>query len=156
MALKAGQVVGDSWEVHSQEVKAEQEKYILLLVLTHYYAHWSMQGTYGKDTLRPVTIKQVVDAQQPHPDAEFKIDEVEIIQVSPLDRSHGCLQSTCADTCPTDLLRRPNTQHIYPNNQHNLQTRRRHRHRRSKTMDRCRCRKLHGCLRRHRFKAETR
>ena len=39
MALKAGQVVGDSWEVHSQEVKVEQEKYILLLVLNHYYAH---------------------------------------------------------------------------------------------------------------------
>jgi len=40
------------------------------------------QGTYGKDTLRPVTIKQVLDAQQPHPDAEFKIDDVEITQVS--------------------------------------------------------------------------
>lgn len=40
------------------------------------------KGTYGKDTLRPVTIKQVLDAQQPHPDAEFKIDEVEITQVS--------------------------------------------------------------------------
>lgn len=41
-----------------------------------------LQGTYGKDTLRPVTIKQVLDAQQPHPDAEFKIDDVEITQVS--------------------------------------------------------------------------
>ncbi|KAL9124388.1 MAG: hypothetical protein Q9217_006275, partial [Psora testacea] len=40
------------------------------------------KGTYGKDTLRPVTIKQVLDAQQPHPDAEFKIDDVEITQVS--------------------------------------------------------------------------
>lgn len=39
------------------------------------------QGTYGQDTLRPVTIKQVLDAQQPHPDADFKIDEVEITQV---------------------------------------------------------------------------
>ncbi|KAK4693201.1 replication factor A2, partial [Lecanoromycetidae sp. Uapishka_2] len=40
------------------------------------------KGTYGKDTLRPVTIKQVLDAQQPHLDAEFKIDDVEITQVS--------------------------------------------------------------------------
>lgn len=40
------------------------------------------KGTYGKDTLRPVTIKQVLDAQQPHPDAEFKIDDVEITQVA--------------------------------------------------------------------------
>ncbi|KAL2044395.1 hypothetical protein N7G274_003100 [Stereocaulon virgatum] len=40
------------------------------------------KGTYGKDTLRPVTIKQVLDAQQPHPDADFKIDEVEITQIS--------------------------------------------------------------------------
>ncbi|KAA6407743.1 MAG: replication factor A2 [Lasallia pustulata] len=40
------------------------------------------KGTYGKDTLRPVTIKQLLDAQQPHPDAEFKIDDVEITQVT--------------------------------------------------------------------------
>lgn len=38
--------------------------------------------TYGKDTLRPVTIKQLIDAQQPHPDAEFKIDGHEITQVT--------------------------------------------------------------------------
>ncbi|MCJ1362593.1 replication factor A protein 2 [Acarospora aff. strigata] len=37
---------------------------------------------YGKDTLRPVTIKQVIDAQQPHPDGEFKIDGVEITQIT--------------------------------------------------------------------------
>ncbi|KAI9751224.1 MAG: hypothetical protein M4579_006156 [Chaenotheca gracillima] len=36
---------------------------------------------YGKDTLRPVTIRQVVEAQQPHPDADFKIDGVDIAQV---------------------------------------------------------------------------
>jgi len=38
--------------------------------------------TYGKDTLRPVTIKQVIDAQQPHPDAEFKMDGTEITQIT--------------------------------------------------------------------------
>ncbi|KAI9705404.1 MAG: replication factor A protein 2 [Candelina mexicana] len=38
--------------------------------------------TYGKDTLRPVTIKQVLEAQQPHADAEFKIDGTEITQVT--------------------------------------------------------------------------
>ncbi|KAK5162653.1 hypothetical protein LTR04_003152 [Oleoguttula sp. CCFEE 6159] len=37
---------------------------------------------YGKDTLRPVTIKQILDAQQPHPDAEFKVDGSEITQVT--------------------------------------------------------------------------
>ncbi|KAL8823467.1 MAG: hypothetical protein Q9191_005825 [Dirinaria sp. TL-2023a] len=40
------------------------------------------KGTYGQDTLRPVTIKQVLEAQQPHPDATFKIDEVEVTQLS--------------------------------------------------------------------------
>ena len=29
---------------------------------------------YGKDTVRPVTIKQILHANHPHPDAEFKID----------------------------------------------------------------------------------
>ena len=32
--------------------------------------------------MRPVTIKQVLDAAQPHPDADFSIDEVEITQIS--------------------------------------------------------------------------
>jgi replication factor A2 len=35
----------------------------------------------GGNTLRPVTIKQVIDAQQAHPDAEFRIDGVEVSQV---------------------------------------------------------------------------
>lgn len=37
---------------------------------------------YNKDTLRPVTIKQLLDAQQPHPDADFKIDGAELTQVT--------------------------------------------------------------------------
>ncbi|KAL6719306.1 Replication factor A protein 2 [Lecanora helva] len=40
------------------------------------------KGTYGEDTLRPVTIKQVLDATQPHPDADFSIDDVKITQIS--------------------------------------------------------------------------
>lgn len=43
----------------------------------------SNKRTYGKDTLRPVTIKQLLDAHHPHPDAEyFMIDESETTQVT--------------------------------------------------------------------------
>ncbi|KAE9371155.1 replication protein A, subunit RPA32 [Stipitochalara longipes BDJ] len=38
--------------------------------------------TYGKDTLRPVTIKQIIDAVQPHPDSDFKIDNSEVTQIT--------------------------------------------------------------------------
>lgn len=42
-----------------------------------------MKRTYGKDTLRPVTIKQLLDAHHPHPDAEyFVIDGSEATQVT--------------------------------------------------------------------------
>ncbi|KAI9709565.1 MAG: replication factor A protein 2 [Bogoriella megaspora] len=40
------------------------------------------RNTYEKETLRPVSIKQILDAHQPHPDAEFKIDGTEITQAS--------------------------------------------------------------------------
>ncbi|KAF2842245.1 replication protein A, subunit RPA32 [Patellaria atrata CBS 101060] len=42
----------------------------------------SANRSHGNDTLRPVTIKQLLDAQQPHPDAEFKIDGAEITQLT--------------------------------------------------------------------------
>jgi replication factor A2 len=39
--------------------------------------------SYGKDSLRPVTIKQLIDAHHPHPDAEhFMIDGAETTQVT--------------------------------------------------------------------------
>ncbi|RDL30677.1 putative replication protein A 32 kDa subunit [Venustampulla echinocandica] len=38
--------------------------------------------TYGQESLRPVTIKQIIDAQQPHPEAEFKIDGSDLTQIS--------------------------------------------------------------------------
>ncbi|KAL8769514.1 MAG: hypothetical protein Q9209_004575 [Squamulea sp. 1 TL-2023] len=43
---------------------------------------FSDQGTISRDTLRPCTIKQVLDATQPHPDADFKIDDVEVQQLT--------------------------------------------------------------------------
>lgn len=43
----------------------------------------SSKRSYGKDTLRPVTIKQLLDAHHPHPDAEyFNIDGSETTQVT--------------------------------------------------------------------------
>ncbi|KAM3424653.1 hypothetical protein BST61_g6641 [Cercospora zeina] len=43
----------------------------------------SNKRTYGKDTLRPVTIKQLLDAHHPHPDADhFMIDDSETTQVT--------------------------------------------------------------------------
>ncbi|CAD6504761.1 BgTH12-00264 [Blumeria graminis f. sp. triticale] len=38
--------------------------------------------TYGKDTLRPVTVKQIIEAQQPHPDSDFKVDGIEVTQIT--------------------------------------------------------------------------
>ncbi|EPE24326.1 Nucleic acid-binding protein [Glarea lozoyensis ATCC 20868] len=40
------------------------------------------QKVYGQESLRPVTIKQILDATQAHSDAEFKIDGSEVTQVS--------------------------------------------------------------------------
>ncbi|KIW64718.1 hypothetical protein PV04_09633 [Phialophora macrospora] len=40
------------------------------------------RGGYGKDTVRPMTIKQILDAQQPHPDADFKCDGEAFSQVT--------------------------------------------------------------------------
>ncbi|KAK2763319.1 replication factor A protein 2 [Arachnomyces sp. PD_36] len=38
--------------------------------------------SYAKDTLRPVTVKQILDATQAHPDADFKIDGADISQLT--------------------------------------------------------------------------
>ncbi|RYP58705.1 hypothetical protein DL769_008836 [Monosporascus sp. CRB-8-3] len=37
---------------------------------------------YSDESLRPVTIKQLIDADQPYPDANFRIDGVEVTQVT--------------------------------------------------------------------------
>jgi hypothetical protein len=39
-------------------------------------------GERAKRTLRPVTIKQVLDAEQTHPDSPFTIDGIEVNDVS--------------------------------------------------------------------------
>lgn len=38
--------------------------------------------SYSDESLRPVTIKQLLDAEQPYPDANFRIDGVEVAQVT--------------------------------------------------------------------------
>ncbi|EHY52822.1 replication factor A2 [Exophiala dermatitidis NIH/UT8656] len=40
------------------------------------------RGGFGKETIRPVTIKQIKDAQQPHPDADFTVDGEALGQVT--------------------------------------------------------------------------
>ncbi|OAL37595.1 hypothetical protein AYO20_03102 [Fonsecaea nubica] len=40
------------------------------------------RGGYGKDTVRPMTIKQILDAEQPHPDADFRSDGEPFSQVT--------------------------------------------------------------------------
>ncbi|MCJ1245539.1 replication factor A protein 2 [Trapelia coarctata] len=41
-----------------------------------------LKHIYGKDTLRPLTILQVLTATHPHPDAEFSIEGTEITQIT--------------------------------------------------------------------------
>ncbi|KAG9234613.1 hypothetical protein BJ875DRAFT_461085 [Amylocarpus encephaloides] len=38
--------------------------------------------TYGQDSLRPITIKQIMDATQAHSDADFKIDGAEVTVIT--------------------------------------------------------------------------
>lgn len=56
------------------------------------------QKDYGKDTLRPVTIKQLNDAQQ-ESDRDFKIDGADITQVSLL-HPHWCLSLSLSNGRP--------------------------------------------------------
>jgi replication factor A2 len=51
-----------------------------------------LQGGFGKDTVRPVTIKQILDAQQPHPDADFRVDGENISQVCDFQVTRVSLQ----------------------------------------------------------------
>ena len=39
------------------------------------------QPDYAKDTVRPVTIKQILDADEPYPEAGFQIDKTPISHV---------------------------------------------------------------------------
>ena len=63
----------------------------------------SSKRTYGKDTLRPVTIKQLVDAHHPHPDAEyFMIDNSEATQVTFVGQVRNISQQTTNVTYKLD------------------------------------------------------
>jgi len=58
--------------------------------------------SYGKDTLRPVTIKQMIDAEQPHPEAEFKIDKTEVTQLSFIGQVQSVLEQATNITYKLD------------------------------------------------------
>ncbi|TGO23500.1 hypothetical protein BPAE_0130g00180 [Botrytis paeoniae] len=58
--------------------------------------------TYGKDTLRPVTIKQILEAVQPHPDADFKIDGSEVTQLSFVGQVHSISTQATNNTYKVD------------------------------------------------------
>lgn len=60
------------------------------------------QGGRANQTLRPVTIKQIREAKQPHPDADWQIDGVDVSHVSWV----SLLQLTA-----TDSLHRLGAQH---------------------------------------------
>ncbi|CZR63456.1 probable replication protein A subunit [Phialocephala subalpina] len=58
--------------------------------------------TYGKDTVRPVTIKQILEAHQPHPDSDFKIDGSEVTQLSFVGQIHSIASQTTNHTFQID------------------------------------------------------
>ncbi|MCJ1472413.1 replication factor A protein 2 [Lambiella insularis] len=60
------------------------------------------KGTYGKDTLRPCTILQILSASQPHPDADFSLDDVEITQISFVGQIRNISQQTTNMTYKLD------------------------------------------------------
>ncbi|MCJ1416090.1 replication factor A protein 2 [Xylographa parallela] len=57
---------------------------------------------YGKDTLRPCTILQVLSASQPHPDADFSLDDVEITQITFVGQIRNISQQTTNMTYKLD------------------------------------------------------
>jgi hypothetical protein len=84
MVLKAGQMAGAFSVRRNRVVKTVLKARRCVLMYWKAVSKVTFLKTYGKDTLRPVTIKQIIDAQQPHPDAEFKLDGHEMTQVTPL------------------------------------------------------------------------
>jgi len=83
MGVKVALAEVASWTTVVRTIKAALPKSVVNLRRLFLWINWlnvKQQG-FGKDTLRPVTIKQLVDAQLPHPDADFRIDNNEITQV---------------------------------------------------------------------------
>ena len=75
-------------------------------VCTHYaktsYNTANTTKGYGKDSLRPVTIKQLIEAQQPNPDGEFLIDGSEITQVTFVGQIRSMAQQATNTTYKLD------------------------------------------------------
>ncbi|KAI9679417.1 MAG: replication factor A protein 2 [Caeruleum heppii] len=62
----------------------------------------SRDDSYGKDTMRPVTIRQLAEAQQPHPDADFRIDGTEITHVTIIGQIRNISRQTTYMTYKID------------------------------------------------------
>lgn len=60
------------------------------------------KGGYGKDTVRPVTVKQILHAYQPHPDADFKIDDEVVTQLTFVGQIRGITTQTTNTTYRID------------------------------------------------------
>jgi hypothetical protein len=72
----------------------------------------------AQDTLRPVTIKQILDAQlEAGSNDAFKIDGAVVTQVSNSSMVNIFMLTSPAHIC------RPNTQHIQPDYKHDVQAR---------------------------------
>lgn len=81
MAQLAQPTVADSLPA-SHRVVQPREKYVHDPgQLRSFALTLDKQGGYGKDTVRPMTIKQILDAQQSHPDADFRCDGEPFSQV---------------------------------------------------------------------------
>ncbi|PWW76491.1 replication protein A, subunit RPA32 [Tuber magnatum] len=60
------------------------------------------RGSRSASTLRPVTIRQVLEATQPHPEAEFKIDDVELTQLTLVAQIRGVSEQATNHTYKMD------------------------------------------------------
>jgi replication factor A2 len=70
-----------------------------------------LQGSYGKDTVRPLTVKQILDANQPHPDADFRVDGEPISQVQASKLlEHGIHTDSCQQLTFVGQIRSISTQ----------------------------------------------
>lgn len=109
-------VVEDSWrEVLPRKVEEIRHKrfisFLLLSLLlslaswTKLTLHYLVFVTFlsaqarGNQSLRPITIKQFLSASQPHPDADFIIDDVDVNQVS----IHRFSFALCMDTVTLEV-----------------------------------------------------
>jgi len=71
-----------SLEVHSRAAKAVAARYIHQLSSTHHQQGSNNQQSYQDESLRPVTIKQILDAEEAYAGADFKIDGSPVTQIT--------------------------------------------------------------------------